>query len=443
MLDNFLNCMYFGLCNVLLNRILKGMKMMLKVKKTTSLLFATILVLVLALAGCSSTEEGSSGEKGDSAQKITVFNSKVEIVEQLEALAEEYTKETGVEVEVWGATGDGYAQQLQTKLTSNQGPSIFSIRLAEAEKLESYLYDMSNEAYVKHIAPNMELKVDGKVVGVPYGVEGYGLVYNKSLVNAENVNDYDSFVSTLKELKSEDVSGLSLSQEAFFLIGHIINTPFALQEDPVAFVEKLNNGEVTMAETKEFQEFAKFMDAIKANTNNPLEVTYDSQMGDFATGKTAMIHQGNWSYGMFADYGDLGFELGMMPFPLEGNAKLAVGVGNNWAINGTADEAEIKAASDFLNWMFTSEVGKRYIVEEFGFIPALTNIEAAELDPLSTAVLEASNKGETIPWVFHRFPPNIVVNDLVPATQEYFLSSDMTGEELLEKLDAAWANGAK
>lgn len=40
-----------------------------------------------------------------------------------------------------------------------------------------------------------------------------------------------------------------------------------------------------MADTKEFQEWAKFMDVIKANTKNPLEVKYDSQMGDFATEK--------------------------------------------------------------------------------------------------------------------------------------------------------------
>ncbi|GIN72068.1 ABC transporter substrate-binding protein [Bacillus sp. J14TS2] len=414
---------------------------MRKVNKTFTFLMAILIVAAVALAGCGST--GGEGGKGKSSgPTITIFNSKVEIVDQLEALAKEYTEETGVKVEVLGAAGDQYMQQLQTKLTSNQGPSIFSVSPDKAEKLKSYLYDLSNEDYVQYIAPDMELKIDDKIVGIPYGVEGYGIIYNKDMVDPKDVTDYDSFVSALEKFKDQDINGFGLSQEAYFLIGHILNTPFALQDDPLAYIEELNKGEVKMADTKEFQDFAKFMEAIKANAKNPVEVTYDGEIGDFATGKSAMIHQGNWAYGMFEDY-DLDFELGMMPFPLEGNDKIAVGVGNNWAINNQKDEEEIKAASDFLNWMFTSETGQRYIVEEFGFIPAMTNIEAKDLDPLSQIVLEASNSGETITWAHSYFPANVVVNDLTPVTQEFFLSKDMTGQQFLEKLDAAWANGVK
>ncbi len=36
------------------------------------------------------------------------------------------------------------------------------------------------------------------------------------------------------------------------------------------------------------------MEVIRSEGSNALEVTYDTQTGDFATGKTAMIHQGNW-----------------------------------------------------------------------------------------------------------------------------------------------------
>lgn len=419
---------------------------MLRSKKQLVLLISVLLVVSLALAGCGSSKNKNENEGGKApaeVKKITLFNSKVEISEQLEALAAKYKEETGIEVEIWGSTGDSYLQTLQTRLTSNQGPTVFTVKLSEADRLKSYLYDMSNEEYVKNIAPNMELKVDDKVVGVPYGVEGYGLVYNKSLVKPEDVKDYDSFVKTLEKFKAEGINGLGLSQEAYFLIGHILNTPFALQKDPADFVEKLNKGEVKMADTKEFQDFAKFMDAIKANTKNPLEVKYDDQIGDFATGKSAMIHQGNWAYGMFKDYGDLGFEMSMMPFPLDGNNKLAVDVASYWTLNSKASENEIKAGSDFLNWMFNSETGKHYIVEEFGFIPAMTNIDAGNLDPLSKAVYEATASGQTIPWAYNFFPPGVIVNDLVPATQDYFLSADMTGEQLLQKLDAAWANSVK
>lgn len=405
-------------------------------------LFSTLLLafLLMVLAACGGSDDEGTTEDTDtesSDQKITIFQSKVEITDQLQALADEYTEETGVEVEVLGTTGDDYFQQLQIRLNSNQGPSIFSLQnITEAEKLQSYVYDMSSEAYVEHIAPDMELALDDKIVGVPYGVEGFGMIYNKDLVKPEDVADYDSFVSTLEKFKGEDITGLSLAQDAYFLIGHISNYPFSLQEDPNAFIEQLNAGEVTMAETPEFQEFGKFMVAIKENTPTPLSVTYDQQIGDFASGKSAMIHQGNWAAGMLAEF-DLDFEMGMLPFPLMGNDKLAVGVGNNWAINAEKEDGEIQAANDFLEWMFTSEVGHKYIVEEFGFVPALTNIDAGELDPLSQAVLDATNAGETIPWAQNSYPANIVPNDLTPFAQQFF-TEDMTAEEFVEGLDAAW-----
>ncbi|ANU11816.1 family 1 extracellular solute-binding protein [Planococcus antarcticus DSM 14505] len=393
--------------------------------------------LMLALAACSGGDDNSEGGGESSEQKITIFQSKVEISDQLAAMAEEYTEETGVEVEVLGTTGDDYFQQLQIRLNSEQGPSIFSLQnVTEAERLESYIYDLSSEEYVQHIAPDMELALGEKIVGVPYGVEGFGMIYNKDLVNPEDVADYESFVSTLEKFNAEGINGFSLAQDAYFLIGHISNYPFSIQEDPYGFVEQMNAGEVTAAETPEFQEFADFMVAIKENTPTPLSMTYDQQVGDFAAGKTAMIHQGNWASGILSEF-EYDFEIGMLPFPLMGNDKLAVGVGNNWAINSQKDEGEIQAANDFLNWMSTSETGHRYIVEEFGFVPALTNIDAGELDPLSQAVLDATNSGETIPWAQSVYPANIVPNDLTPFAQAFF-SEDMTAEEFLQGFDQAW-----
>ncbi|WP_440897622.1 ABC transporter substrate-binding protein [Amphibacillus sp. Q70] len=406
-------------------------------RKICLFLLSIIFVVTLVACGGDNSDE-SEGEEADESpvEKITIFQSKVEISEQLENLAVEYEEETGIEVEVWGTTGDDYFQQLQVRLNSNQGPTIFNVSdLNRAQAIESYMYDMSNEDYIQYFSPDMEMELDGKIIGAPFGVEGFGLVYNKDLVDPEDITDLDSFVNTLEQFESEGINGLQLAREANFLIGHISNYPFALQEDDVAFMESLNNGEVTMAEVEEFQEFEQFMAAIKEYNPNPLEVSYDDQIGNFATGQTAMIHQGNWAYGMFEDY-DLDFEIGMMPFPLKGNDKLAVGVGTYWAINANKDEAEIEAGNDFLEWLFTSETGKRYNVEEFGFIPAQTNVDVdGHLDPLSQEIFEASSSGDTIPWSFRMYPTNLVPNDFFPVAEEYFLIDDVN---LIEGLDEAW-----
>lgn len=415
--------------------------MVFKKKFMAGVAFAAMMT---GLAACGGGEEEPATEgSGEAADKITIFQTKVEISDQLEAAAEAYTEETGVEVEVIGTTGDDYAQQLQIRLNNGTGPSIMSVQNAEvAQSLESYLYDLSGEEFTDNIAPNMGLMIDEKLVGIPYGVEGFGIVYNKEMVQPGDIEDYDSFVSTLEKFKEEGKNGFGMSSEAYFLIGHISNYPFSIQPQPEEFMDQLSAGEVTMAETEEFLRFGEFMEAIRANTPSPLGVAYDQQVGDFAAGETAMIHQGNWAWSLMEDF-EVDFEVGMAPFPLEGNDKLAVGVGSNWAVNAEKEPEEIQAAIDFLEWLHTSETGQRFIVEEFKFIPAMTNIEANDLDPLSQAVFEASNSGETIPWSHNYYPANLVPNDFAPAAEEFFVNESMTGEQFIEKLDAAWQNAIK
>ncbi|GAA0469812.1 ABC transporter substrate-binding protein [Alkalibacillus silvisoli] len=416
--------------------------------KFNKLFFALFVSALLVLAACGSDNgdaedaEGDTDEGGE-VEQISVFQSKVEISEPLEELAEMYEEETGIEVDVWGTTGDDYLSQLQVRLNSNQGPSIMSVQnIQVADQLDSYLYDLSDMDVADDIAPDMALEFEDRLVGLPYGIEGFGLVYNKDLVDPEDITDYDSFVQTLQDFEEEGINGLMLSQEAYFLIGHISNYPFSLQDDYMAFIDELNEGETTMAEHDEFQEFGQFMEAIREHTVNPLDVNYDRQVGDFVNGETAMIHQGNWVASMLADY-ELDFEVGLMPFPLDGNDQQIVGVGGNWGVNGNKDQAEIDAAIDFLEWIHNSDVGHEYMVDEFAHVPGFTHIDADGLDPLAQEVLDASNSGDTIPWAHNYYPADIVPNDLAPAAEEFFLDDSMTGEEFIERLDEVWEGAVR
>lgn len=430
----------------------------MKNRKILTSLFAMLMVCVLILSGCttpaneSSTSEGeksanstptdsasSGGEDSPAVEKIVIFQSKVEIIDQLEACAKAYEAESGVKVEVQGTTGDDYFQQLKIGLSSQQGPTIMNVAPgAEVKELTNYLADLSDLEVAGKIDDNLAIKSeDGRVVGIPYTVEGFGMVYNKDLMSPETVNNYDSFVKMLEEMKAKDINGFGLSQESYFLIGHIMNHPFSIMEDMEGFMEKLGAGEVKMADTPEFQEWAKFMTAIRANSYNPLEVNYDKECGDFATGKTAAIHQGNWCYSMFADY-DVDFEMGIMPFPLMGNDKLAVSVPSAWVVNGTAPEAEIQAGKDFLNWLYSSETGIKYLTEEFGFIPVVDGVTSESMDPLSAAVSEYATSGNVVPWATNLYPAGIVDVYLVPVAQEFF-TSEMSEADFLVKLDEAWS----
>ncbi len=308
------------------------------------------------------------------------------------------------------------------------------------KRFQSYLYDISDQPYVSDIADNLALVSDGKVVGVPYGVEGYGLVYNKELVDPSKMTDLDSFTAYAQELTGTGIDAVQMSDAAYFLIGHIFNVPFALQPDYLDFIDKLGRGEVKLAETPEFQEWAKFMEVIRANSENPMGVTYDDQVAKFATGQTGMIHQGNWVWGMFADYG-IEFEMGIAPLPVMGNDKLAIGMPNAWCITKDSDPAEIDEALKFFEWFFTSERGHHYIANEFHFIPALKSVPVEGLDPLSQVVHDYTSSDKTLPWTYRYWPSGLINTHIFPTGQKFFADPNMTGQQLLEEMDKAWVEG--
>lgn len=449
-------------------------------KKALSVLLATVMVAGLALTGCGGGGNAdtkapeatkapaaeTTAPKGDETQapagetqapagetqaqgeddgiqaadKIIIFQSKVEIQDALQELAEVYKEETGVEVEIWGTTGDGYLQQLKAKLANNQGPTIFNQGGgAEVEQIQGYCADLSDLPFISSIADGMtdSSTVDGKVLGIPYTVEGFGLVYNKDLIDATTLKSTEDFINAIKEQKAAGVEGFELSQEDYFLIGHILNTPFALQDDPEKFVADVAAGTVKMADNDIFKEFADMLVQIRENCENPLEQNYDGEVGDLATGKAAMIHQGNWCANMFTDYGFT--NAGLAPLPLAGNDKLAVAVPTFWSVNSAATPEEQKAGKEFLTWLYTSETGKDYLYNKFLFIPLIDGDTNENLDVLSADVAKYVADGKTIGWPNKLWPASAVNVYFAPLTQEFF-TSNMSAAEFLEKLDQAYAD---
>ncbi len=407
-------------------------------KKTTKIIALVLtLCMVFCLCACGAKEDNA-----EAANKITIFQQKAEIAEQLQALAAEYTKETGVEVEVWAQAGDDYYANLKTSLSSESGPTIFTLNSdAEITEVKDYLADLSSLSFIGDIDSTLLAVRDEKTVGIPMTAEGFGLVYNSDLVDPAKLTDMDALCAMIKE-NGKDLTTLGLSQEDYFLAGHMFNFPFALQSDPVAFCQQVMAGEVKLADVAEFQQYAQLLAAIRDNQVNPVEVTYDNNCGDFATGKTAMVHQGNWAYGVMKDF-EPAFDMGITGLPINGNNKIAVGVPSVWAVNADASDAEQKLALDFLNWLYTSETGVHYLMDEFGFIPVVKGMENENMDPLSAAVAEKISTGDILPWTFNtEWPAGIISVDPAPITQEFF-TSDMSEADFLNAINDAFLKYAE
>ena len=81
-----------------------------------------------------------------------------------------------------------------------------------------------------------------------------------------------------------------------------------------------------------------------------------------------------------------------------------------------------QASVDFLEWLFTSETGKAYVVNDLGFIAPFNTFSDNEKpeDPLAKEVLRWMEKDVTsIAWTFAAFPSEEFKNYFGDALLEY------------------------
>ncbi|WP_379131199.1 ABC transporter substrate-binding protein [Paenibacillus sp. sgz500958] len=424
------------------------------------LAFISAIVCTLIMAGCGNGGNNNSATNGNATNApaetaapaatetpkkditIKMFQFKVEIAEQLNALAEEYEKETGVKVEVeTHGGGEDYGALLKAEIAAGSEPEIFNNGGYAA--LVPYMdraTDLSGEAWVKDLIPTSKIPatVDGKLYGMPMNVEGYGLIYNKDLFEKAGITEEPKTLSELKaaveKLKAADITPFEATNEWWSMGIHLVNVALAHQQDPKQFIEDLKAGTQTIKGNAVFTQWLDLVDVIFNNAQEDKMTTdYATQVADFASGKAAMMMQGNWTQGDI-DKIDPALNLGILALPIsDEEGTVLVGVPNNYIVNSKSAHPE--EAKAFLNWMVTSETGKKYLTQEFKFIPAETNIETKAEDIGQVAVALQEKSATALGWNWDMFPDG-VTQGFGAAMQEY-LGGQISRDQLLEKLDKA------
>ncbi|KSU56701.1 ABC transporter substrate-binding protein [[Bacillus] enclensis] len=419
------------------------------------LLLLTSLILVFGIiSGCSSKESSSGGgsdsKSGDDVVTLNLFQFKVEIADQLQEMIKEFEAEhpnIKVKLETVGGGAD-YGAALKAKFASGEEPDIFNNGgFKELELWQEKLADLSGEPWVEHVLPIGKVPMtaeDGKLYGMPVNLEGYGFVYNKDLFEKAGIKEAPKTIDELKDaskkLEKAGITPFSAGYGEWWVIGqHLLNIPFAQQDDPEAFIAGLYDGSEKIVGNEKFKQFKEVLDTeLKYANDNPLTTDYNTQVTLFASGETAMLQQGNWTENMITEINP-DINMGFLPIPIsndESANSLPVGVPNNWVLNKNSEHLE--EAKTFLNWMVSSETGKRYITEEFAFIPAFDNIEPAGLGDLGTSILEYSKDEKTIPWTWFKWPDG-ANKEFAAAIQEY-AAGKIDYDTLLERFQKSWDN---
>lgn len=417
--------------------------------KRLLLLSISLFLVIGIVAGCSSSGSGDEKSKTDGdVVTLNMFQFKVEIADQLAELIKEFEAEhpnIKVKLESVGGGAD-YGAALKAKFASGEQPDIFNNGgFKELELWKEHLADLSNEPWAEHVLPIGKVPMtdeDGTLYGMPVNLEGYGFIYNKDLFAEAGITEPPTTVSELidaaKKLEANGITPFSAGYGEWWVIGqHLLNIPFAQQDDPVAFIEGLYDGTESFVGNKHFQDFQTVLDAeLQYGNANPITTDYNTQVTQFATGKTAMLQQGNWVENMIYEINP-DINMAFLPIAMTDDAsanRLPVGVPNNWVLNKNSDNLE--EAKTFLNWMVSSETGKRFITEEFAFIPAFDNIEPAGLGDLGQSILEYSVEDNTIPWTWFRWPDG--ANKEFAATIQEYAAGKIDYDTVLQRFQSTW-----
>lgn len=401
----------------------------MKLKKLAAVSMAALMTL--SLAAC-----GGSGDDGEGAEStgvsISVFNSKMEIQDQFEEAAEEYSKATGVDVEVYYSS-DTVAAHLATKYSANDPYTLSMVDAKDVYNLaEDYAADLTGEAWVEQTP--YAISVGDRVVGFPVCVEARGIIYNADAIEAitgetfdpANYQTLDAFKGLLDQLVAGGMEyPTAILKDDWSIAAHYLPQVYEEQADPDAFVTGLTEGSVDLANDAKFNSLMDTFETLMQYNyaqDSPISAEREVSSQKLAEGEVAFMFGGNWDWAVLSAY-DYSENMGIMPVPQntdDGSNTKLVGGGSKYffidSTENTSDEQR-QAAKDFLNWLVSDPEGNAFLTEDCQLVPAFSNIAADNLDPLGTSVKSYADAGNLIPN--YNFLPDDHYSVLGASMQKY------------------------
>ena len=446
-------------------------------KKILSILMV-IIMIASVFTGCNRNgNQGATPQNNDGKTTVRYLNFKPEIATVYDEIAKAYNKETGNTLIVETAASGNYEQTLAAKMGTNEAPTLFQINGPKGyANWQDYCADLSDTELYKHLTDkSLAVTVDGKVYGIPYVVEGYGIIYNKAITDKYfALKDKSTEFKSMDEIKNFDslkklVEDMQKNADKLGIKGVFAATSLKTGEDwrwqthlaniPVYYEFNENNVDLSGDATKTInfkysENFKNIFDLYINNSTTDKKVLgskiVDESMAEFALGQCAMVQNGNWAWSQIngIDKNTVKAEnIKYLPIymGIDGEEKqgLCIGTENFFAINSKASEQEQKAAADFMYWLFSSETGKKFVNEQLEFIApfdTFTDEEKPE-DPLAQEVIKWMNNADvtTIPWNFTVFPSQTFKEDFGASLLQYAQGSK-NWDKVKEDFTKSWKN---
>ena len=359
------------------------------------------LVMVFALCACGESNTATTAPAADTATEapaeepaaagsVYYLNFKPESDEAWQALAETYTKQTGVPVTVVTAASGTYDQTLTSEMDKSEAPTMFQVGNPGAVATwGEYCLDLTGTDVYNEMTTHAFDQVgdDGFTYSIGYCYECYGIIVNKALLeqaghSIDEIKDFESLKAVADDIHARagelgfdafSSAGLDGSSSWRFS-GHLANMPL--------YYEFRDDGITAQPETIKgtyLDNFKMVWDLYTTDSATTgadlLTSTGDASEAEFGEGKAVFFQNGSWEYASL-----IGEKFNMDPANLqmipiycgvegETDAGLCSGTENCWAVNCEADEEDIQATLDFMKWVVTSDEGTTMLAEEFGPCP--------------------------------------------------------------------------
>lgn len=382
-------------------------------------LFVCALVVLGLVGGCAPAASKAS---------ITLAQGKPEIDGQLKAYAAAYGEASGTTVNIVSCGGDSC--QLGTQLTADYQagnmPDIFQIQgIEDYNQWKDIILPLDGAKWASDT--DVAFKVDGKVVGFPVAIEGWGLAYNKDLLDKAGIDPatlvnlaaYEAAFAKLdsmkKELGIDSVMSMAAGPGMYWVTAdHNFNTLLSngLPYGDTSVVEALLAGNVEAARV---DDYSKWVELLFKYADKKVLTTggYGEQVGAWTSQKAVFVHQGNWIDGDVANSG-ASFTMGFAPHGSFTAATdgIFVAAPSWYVIN--KDSKNVAAAKKFLEDLAGTEAGGNYVVKEAGMISPFKSVTAAPAGQLSQSVQSWASAGKVFSWNQYNFSGDFRSNTLGP-----------------------------
>lgn len=425
-------------------------------KKIIACLTAAVFLFTVSACG-KKNETDMNSAKADNT--VYFLNFKPEIADIYKEIAQKYEAEKGVKVKVVTAASNTYETTLKSEIAKSDAPTIFQINGPVGyQSWAKYCKDLSDTKLYDYLSDkDLAIKNSGGVFGIPYVVEGYGIIYNNAIMEKYfALKDKAVSISKAEEITSfkllkEVVEDMTKHKQELGIDGVFASTSMSGGEQwrwtthllnmPIYYEMKDISDESTIstaynAKTIDFKYADNFRNVFDLYINNSTTEkgllsgkSVEDSMSEFALGKAAMVQNGNWAWeqiskvkGNTVKADDIKYLPIYIGIDGEEKQGLCIGTENYLAINKNVSEQKQKASVEFLEWLFSSETGKDYAVNKLNFISPFNTFKENERpdDPLAREVIKWMEKDKTtVEWVFNSFPSQEFKDDFGNALLEY------------------------